>query len=413
MSAINCPQCGRVISDKDKKCKKCRFPIRAFTDGRTGDDVIDHTMPEELMTALSSDMIVTAKTKKGKLRKIPKSIIIIIVLLMIISCAGIILLRPELFFRGNEIIDANVESITISRTMKLNGKYTNFLRSDENKPFAAVFHDKKKDNEDSTVYVYMNKGKGELKTESADEDNLKDPLSRYEFEGYCRGYEVNEDAFSEINVSLHNDQKDKSSPVYRVTIVSVKMNEKLNGIFLYRIEYRDGEYKENDLSMEICDGEGQDYEINNHLYKKYGREDIKVIPLFFIPAEKNNNYSINNINAERLDDYSLEQISNKAYYYLNINSKSNNPDNTGMIYAVNGNIQSHEADNCKFIYRYNIIPGKQEIGYAKSGFGSCNIENGNSKIYNTECLEISNDDVNANITVYGSINVIPSDIKRS
>ena len=70
MADINCPGCGEIISDRAIKCRKCRYPIGRFVSAAQEDDNTAHLMPQEFLSALSSDMTETGPVDTVKSRKL-------------------------------------------------------------------------------------------------------------------------------------------------------------------------------------------------------------------------------------------------------------------------------------------------------------------------------------------------------
>lgn len=306
MALVKCPECGKEISDKAKRCIHCgkvfaedkpqiklcadcgkENPIDAaecihcgypFKDGIEKKNSFE--MEEELNTPNS-------KAKSNKKIKIICITILAIIFISIV-CAAL--------FRLNNSLSIN--EINISK-WKLTDKgdyfddYEGIVNSDESNSFIAVLgYYEEKESDNIPLFVYMKNGKGVIQlTELA--ENGDDPSIKYTAIGYMNGRIIKKSDISNIeyNESDYNDWSDDTSCTVDIDI---EMKRKMNGMLFMELKNDLTKDIERNVAVTIIDGKGEySYYLSELPFKSRGVE-VTAIPKFFCNATdiKENDFTI-------------------------------------------------------------------------------------------------------------------------
>ncbi len=393
MSNINCPQCGRVISDTIRKCPKCRFPVGKFTDKKTiSQDENSFVMDEHQFDLLRSE-IADSVPKHHKMSERNKKIVYVVisVVLILVFGIGILLYSVDAINSKYEKPVLNVTTLSASRMMKLNGEYIVYIKSDETKPFVAVYYDRETKN---NHYVIMSGGKGSLHflehelfiPDVNETDKIR--TERFELKGYINGFSL-----SEKDVEGSNNVKYSYSG--RFSGAEITLKNKMTGILFYSVQDQNGITIIDNCCSQVFHGTAKLKQPNTvALY--HGTVSIK--PDFFLPADiiEKNEYSVDGFDIE----YS-------RFYAEDILSRKLPEKNNSQYYESNkifGTINMNNSKDGVLLYEYDI-KGNDEI----SGFGMSFSEKGKFNIV-TDDIYLTKEENKKNpafsITICGFVPII-------
>ena len=270
MNRINCPECGYVMGGEALRCPRCRFPIGKFSESGRAEGG-DFVITQDEFSALRSEMADAhpwyTEIKDKKLLK--KIIRIIIVTAVLCAVAAVVI-----FFADNSRIvnEPQVNSIKLSRKMKLNGENVIRITADEKNPFAAVFKDKK---DGRMMYSVVDGGTGTI--------FLDEEMTAQDCEavGYAGGYKIDIPDAMTFETGKSEAAEDGKYDCYLT--ISVQTDSSRNGIMLADISIL-GSLEKN-AAIDVINGKGLIYRKVSGLKEKPNDRIAYVIPVFFIPVE--------------------------------------------------------------------------------------------------------------------------------
>lgn len=265
MALINCPECGREISDKSKACIHCGYPLRL--ESLEKGDNFNVESNQEVMNHDDNNV----KSKK-------KMIIIgIIVSVIILSCIVLFLLIGK--NRKLSVNDINLSKWKLLDESESYDYYESTVNSNETDPFMAVIGYYEETYE-APMFVYMENGKGTFQTSVSLDD---DPSIKYTAIGYLDGKPVKESDILSIN---YDDYDYFDWPDYTSCSVNVEIEMKNNVDGLLFIDLYNAAtnnvYK--NFELVIIDGKGEYTCYLNDLPLKSRGVELTAIPKFFSSA---------------------------------------------------------------------------------------------------------------------------------
>lgn len=343
MSEINCPQCGRVISDTVRWCPKCRFPVGKFIDKSFADmDSHSYVMDEKQFNALRSDFAVYVPKHRRLTEKNRKLLYTVISVILVLTFGiGVLLYYVDTLNSRYEMQTLNVSTLTAGRMMKLNGDYIIYLKSNETQPFIAVYYD----NERQTPnYVFMSEGRGMLRFSqeellTASEEEL---ASINEDRFFLRGY-INGFSLSDRDVSGSN--KIKLSDMGRSSGAVLTLKGNITGMLFYSIEGEGGTVILEHCIVPVFEGTA------NLRYAYFGRDfqgSAVVKPYYFVPVEHldESDYHTDGFDIEYIR-YRTEDITG---YSTSVGKRQQYSEN----YKIFGTVSLPDKENGFLLYQYEI-----------------------------------------------------------
>lgn len=273
MALLNCPECGKEISDKSKTCIHCGYPLKGEA-AEVGNNF--NTDSDPLINQDSSNEI--EYKKKNKKEKIKIRAIILVILLFgvitaIILGSGII---------GNRL---DVNEITLSKWRLIDESnysddYEGIVTSNETKPFVAVIG-YYQETSMSPMFIYMENGKGIIQTsELSDED----PSIKYTAIGYMNGRILKESEVSSIKYK-DTDYNDWSDDTSCIVNIEIEMKSKVDGLLFVDLKNDLTNDVRKGVPIAIADGKAEyTYYLANLPLKSRG-VDVMAVPKFFCDAK--------------------------------------------------------------------------------------------------------------------------------
>ena len=369
MADINCPGCGEIISDRAIKCRKCRYPIGRFVSAAQEDDNTAHLMPQEFLSALSSDMTEIGPVDTVKSRKLKKMIKLIAAFLLTVAAltAVVMIFIANGSASSYEVVPVSVNELKMSRVMHLGYEDILNVYSDETKPFAAVITDK---GSGENYYVFVNEGCGILDLGSGEIDPVLD--------GYAEGFAIPENDITVLNTerAVENTNDENTLPG---TIVSadISLPQEMNGIMICSAEFYSGSNIIKNISVPVCAGRGVlTVRFPFSLYSPEESE-FKLVSVFFVPAKEGSESSVSindpsvTVIADEIND-SVGMDYGEEFYADYYSDRSKN----GSVCSIKASVSTQGSGNIA-LYSYKVDAPE---GLGASGCGACILSGGSFKL---------------------------------
>lgn len=271
MALIKCPECGKDISDRAKKCPGCGYQLKKEK------DVVNINVKEEKVTTHFSRKIFTRQRKVA---------IILLILTAIIVIAAIFF-----FFGRNNGNKISVKELNINQKLDINkldidkwtlvddSTYEGTITSNEKDRFVAVVG-----NDDDKIktprFILMDNGVGTLET--VDTGNT---LSEYSPLGYLKGKNVDEADFSKIKYVNKDYSNNKT---YSSCSIEAKfeMKKKVSGLLWIEMKNDLTSEVKRNIMVDIVDGNGNTSIYLGDLPLNSKNVNVKLIPKYFCECNK-------------------------------------------------------------------------------------------------------------------------------
>ena len=262
MAIINCPECGKEISDKAEKCIYCGFPINS-----------ENCIPQN---DISKNNL---KNNFIQIKLLNKKKIITIICISIFIIATIISI---IYFNVQKL---SVEELNLSKwKLKEEGSvldsYEGLITSNETSPFIAVIG-KHEDSDATPSFVYMENGEGTIHTSVSSDD---DPSIKYTPIGYIKGASIDNTNIKKISTE-DIEYEDLSYDTNCTISIDIEMKTKQSGFLFVEIENDLNNNIAQNVIIIITNGKGKySYNLENLPLKSRGVE-VNVIPKLFCKAK--------------------------------------------------------------------------------------------------------------------------------
>ena len=345
MAKINCPECGKIISDLQEKCQYCGFPIGAFTDPsqKESDDIsyapFNEPVEEEKKAPTEMPVYTPVFSENEENKKIADTetikkvcnsslntaperkkrrvyVAAAAVGLAVAVCVGVgisLAIGNEQTNYESDISDlVETSSIDDDDKGKFNVKEISFtgseviydeageerrlahFESDERNTFIAVISDEEYAQTSVTkkpvyYYVYMDGGMGlqEYKLYN-DSDKMADSLSeKFKVMGYMQGKPVDENILEDVVIRYEYMDLAFEDTTLVTVILNFSFNRTKTGRMFYRLNLYSDQYS-NYLFCESVDSfEGKSMTQSFSFRTPKGTSDLiaEVEPLLFVEAE--------------------------------------------------------------------------------------------------------------------------------
>lgn len=317
MAMINCPECGRTISDKAIKCPQCGYPLRA-------------------------DISQQPQVKKSMNKKI--FVIVFGVVLLLLAVGWLISTRKT----GKAVEELKFDKWKMTDPGKSYDKYEAELISSTKRPFIGVIGSYT-DEDAKPQFVYMEDGKGTLQLYYSSE---KDPSIEYKPIGYIYGEKLKESDIKSITCepTEYNDYGDYYTDCF--VDINVELKSKKTGLLF--IEVKNDTTKEVDYNcaINIIDGKGDYTYYLTDLPLKYRGVKVTAAPKYFCDAKrvKDSDYEIEK-------KYSVEKSEYSESYSGEEELKFNDFEDGYILYTEllesGGNKESRGEKNNRITYLLN------------------------------------------------------------
>lgn len=255
MALIQCPECGRQVSDKARKCPGCGYRFA----GKKVQNIVEILKGLPLRKTIA--LIVPA---------------LLLVIIGIISFSSIKNVKVEDIELGKwNLIDEGEFSDT----------YEGVISSDTKKPFVALIG-YYEDEDSFPQMVYMEDGKGTIDVSVYDSDeDERDPSLTYRPIGYINGKKLKDSHIKNVECNTQN-YLDFSGMTQCDVTIKIEMQRKYNGTVL--IDVSNDATKEiiHNVAINVVDGAGEtDVDLERLPYKSRGVE-ITIDPKILCEVDK-------------------------------------------------------------------------------------------------------------------------------
>lgn len=445
MAKINCPECRKIISDKQDYCPECGFALIAFRNPEQLEDDDDKCyafLPEQEPISQMTDEVVqhyidmdqqrlssveiSQKADDDK-KENPDSVTVMLdennkkkcafrkkrriyaaiaaVCLALCVCGGVFLSsaikkdesltensNAEKVTEAEEVISTelktlvqpNVKNVVVANVMYYEDSYIVNLQCDSDEEFIAVLTDQP--SFASTVFhrylVPMKEGMGSVNAVSLTDITLDEALERLHVEGYLSGYSLKRgDVRSSVTVK---DSILSDEQVYTQEMDVTMTNDILasqNGLLFY--EYQPDNTKDELLTgcCAICHGDGR-------IEQEYDNAaaEPELYPQFFVPCQESDT-----------EDWYKETSFEQSHEVFEANEFR---DKNYTTCEMTGGFQLNADDPFILLYSYSIVieDSFQSFWKQNSDFAYCSGDNVVINIY--EVIDGSNIDVQPYCSIY-------------
>lgn len=290
MALIKCPECKQSISDKALKCPKCGYPIQEYLSRKA-----EETQWERVNnTSVNTESFVDIQQAETQKKSNKKLFIVLFAVCVFVVAALAVVFNSNLFAPKLIVEDISISKWRLTEASDYGDYYEGIITSEQKNPFIAVIAEYG-DEENIPQLVYVNDGKGVIKTyEATDED----PSIKYRPMGYLGGVSVDT---SDIKVkykdSDYNDWLYLDSTSCDV-LISVDVNNSKNGLLVFDLINETNNETERNMIAAVVNGKSEYSYYAELPYKSRGL-DISIVPKLFCESNV----------AIKQEDYVIE----KAY----------------------------------------------------------------------------------------------------
>ncbi len=275
MEPIQCPECGRSISDKYSFCPKCGKPLEAYLNSKA----------EEIQTASTNDTSAqvenpvnihqTPAPKKSKKKIVVAVIAFLAVCVIAVAALGIVLVS-SFFTPKLTVEDITISNWELTASTDIIDYYEGSITSEQKDPFIAIIGEYNGE-ENTPNAVYVEDGKGVIKTY---EDPGEDPSSKYTAIGYIGGKSV---TLSDIEVKYtDSDYYDWSynESTNCDVLVDIDMNNSKTGLLVFDIINETNNETQENIIAAVINGKVEYNYYAQLPYEARGIE-ISIVPKLF------------------------------------------------------------------------------------------------------------------------------------
>lgn len=272
MALIQCPECGRSISDRAPICPKCGYPLQEYLNSKAEETQTESTNDTSVQVENSADIQQAPTQKKSK----KKLLIAVLAVCVVVVVALGIVLGSSLIAPKLTVEDINISKWHLTNSTDFIDYYEGTITSKQKDPFIAVIGQYK--GEESTLQVvYVEDGKGVIKTY---EDPGEDPSIKYRAIGYMGGKPVElSDMKVKYTDSNYNDWSYNESTDCDV-LIDIDMNNSKTGLLVFDIINETNNETKANLIVVVINGKVK-YNYYAELPYKARDIDISIVPKFF------------------------------------------------------------------------------------------------------------------------------------
>lgn len=427
MARINCPECGRIISDLQARCEYCGFPIGQFTDPAMSESdeisyaVLNETKDEDITRpAVPSraaetvpPVIPEEAVKKACQPSAPESGekkkrgiygAIAVCAFAAALCVGVGVCFA-LTNHGNDSIsvpvsyepvvtepsepaELNVEQVDIVSASKKGDSFIVSFDSDEEEPFVVVFSDDESEKNSVSgtrqyYYAYMNEGYGEQEIKNAAAGSGVVNKDMFRIEGYLKGEAVGNDFVPEIIVNTDYEEVPFEDSALVTVVINMDLGQKKNGRLFYSVDLADYSFSYNSYVQSACVVDGKTEQQVVAINVPPGTTDssvyVGVDVLYFVESENTEEEPVPlDITTER---YMVEAEEN--VYYLE--------------HSFTAELASEQASKGEVLYQWVIVQDTDEI---KDGYGSIPAGDSSGTVSLSETVSVKTDNANGQAKGY-------------